>query len=122
MNTNPHTPNRDSLHLQVREYLADEIAELRGRVADLIDERDVYRFWWQQTLHALADLTAKHGRHRDEYQRLQDEARDLRAMVVTGYYEDAIAVIDPEMFAAVRASLATGTSERAPLHPPAGVQ
>lgn len=107
------------IQMMIREHSAQLIVEKDERIADLEGERDTYRFWWQQTLHALADITTKYGRRHEDYQRLQDEVRDLRAMVVTGYYEDAIAVIGPETFAAVRSSLPDSGSER---HPPAGIQ
>ncbi len=82
----------------VREHHALENLELRERVADLEGNLEVVTFWWKETLDALADITTKYGRRPEDYQRLQDEVRDLRAMVVAECYADAVAVMGSETF------------------------
>lgn len=102
MDTDQHTRERDRINDMVREHHAAENLELRERVSDLVDERDVYRFWWQETLHALANITTKYGRRQEDYQRLQDEVRDLRAMVVAECYADADAVMGTTPYGPIR--------------------
>ncbi len=94
----------------VCEHLALENAELRARVIDLESERDVYRFWFTRTLGALAAVDARERRRFEDQENqrsVYDELRDLRAMVVSEYYDDAIAVMGSDTFARVRASLST---------------
>ena len=111
MDTKQNTPNRDRINLMVREHAALEILELRERVTDLEGERDTYRFWWKKTLHALAEITTKYGRRHEDFQRLQDDLRDLRAIVVAESFGDAAAVMPAGTFAQLRAEAADAQTE-----------
>lgn len=104
--TPPERLANQRVALLLREHYVAEVLELEARVRDLEDERDTYRFWWTKTLAALQELTAQHERRHDDLQRLHDELRDLRAMVVAESCDDAVAVLGAETYRAVRASLA----------------
>ena len=88
---------RDQSDALVIETLALSEAELRARIGDLERERDTYRFWFKETLHALAAMTAKYERRHEDQQRLQAEVQDLRAIVVAESYDDAAAVMATEI-------------------------
>lgn len=83
---------RHVLDLVVETLVLSE-AELRERVCDLETERDCYRFYFQETLHALHAALAREDRRLQDRQRLDDELRELRAMVVAESYDDAAAVL-----------------------------
>lgn len=89
--TNPQIiPDQASVTTMLLDAYKIDNADLRARVADLELERDTYQVYFKASLHALADITAKYKRHHEDQQRLQDELRDLRAMVVTECYDDAL--------------------------------
>ena len=74
-----HHRREDAL---VIEALAHGEAFLRERVVDLACERASYQLLAKRAIHALHDLTVRHGRQQDRYHRLVDEYRAFRERVM----------------------------------------
>lgn len=84
----PMTPTTETISRGQRELYeyrvetaADEAARWQARAANLADERDTYREWFQASLHALHRLTAQCDRQRDTIAALRDERRYSSASV-----------------------------------------
>jgi hypothetical protein len=86
-------PNPHAINQLVIDGLIQETRELLDRVLDLESERDVYRFWFQQTLTALHLAVDRGKRRAEEVDRLEGQLRTLRAIVVAECYDDAAAIL-----------------------------
>src|SRR3954464_11863142 len=91
---------RDQLNDAVREHLAIENDELRerlrisdGRLRESDDQRETIRVWGLYQVDLVADIAERGRRRAEDDARVQSELRDLRAMVVAEYYDDAVAVM-----------------------------